>query len=201
MTYFMRFYFRVTDSNPYAAPDTEVDINQRAFFPQELPGLHNYALRWLRLLGSMIDGILFILVILLLDLIVPGKSSILVACQTGEWQYCHESWIDGHWGTVAGFFVYALIQFHFWGTRGQSLAKIILKTRIVTLDGKIPSVGTMIFLREGLMTFLMNIPGIGRLISIIDGLLISRKEHNTLHDDLARTRVIRARQENELMND
>lgn len=81
---------------------------------------------------------------------------------------------------------------------GQSLAKMMLGMRIVTLDGNIPSVGNIVLLRSGLAVFLINLPGIGNLISFVDALLIFRAEHNTLHDDIAKTRVIRIRKDKEV---
>ena len=35
------------------------------------------------------------------------------------------------------------------------------------------------------------IPVLGNLISLVDAILIFREEHNCLHDDIAKTRVVR----------
>lgn len=185
----------MSEVNPYEAPKIIEKAVGFRHFKTERPGIHNYASRWKRFFGSLIDSILLILTYLVLDLFVAGENSVLLGSFDDSVIFIEENWVDGWFGTVATFVIYCAAQFHLWRTRGQSIGKLLLGMRIVTLDGKQLDVSKIILMREGLIQLLIHIPGIGNLLSLIDALLIFRAEHNTLHDSIAGTRVIRVLKE------
>ncbi len=81
---------------------------------------------------------------------------------------------------------------------GQTIGKRIVGTRIVDRHGALPGAGPLIGLRYLLMGLLTHIPLIGGPLWLLDALLIFRESHRCLHDDLAKTDVVRvkaARQE------
>ena len=176
--------------NPYESPQTVEELEALNYFENEPPGPHNYASRWKRLFGALIDGILAIILILTIDLIVEGGNSLVLSWMDSDFE--ESSWLDRYEGMILGYVAYAAMQFHFWRTRGQSIGKMLVGTRIVTLDGNQARIGRISIMREGVMYFLTYIPIIGNFISLIDLLMIFRGGRNTLRDDIAITRVIRA---------
>lgn len=110
---------RVNECNPYTPPETIDQAGKGAFFPRERPGVHNYASRWLRLLGSIIDGVIMIGIVFILDLIVAGRGSLIASLYDEDAEYMTETWVDGHWGTLVVFILFAEVNFHFWRTRGK----------------------------------------------------------------------------------
>jgi len=73
---------------------------------------------------------------------------------------------------------------------GQSLAKRVLKTKIVRLDGSPAGFVHGVLLRTWLVGMLGAIPFIGGFIGIVDAVLIFREDRRTLHDHIAGTNVI-----------
>jgi uncharacterized RDD family membrane protein YckC len=91
-----------------------------------------------------------------------------------------------------GFVVTLLIQGYFLATRAQSLGKMALKIKIVTLDGKNAGLARILLLRMLPVTLLSGIPVIGGLIGFADSLFIFRADQRCLHDHIAGTRVVMA---------
>jgi uncharacterized RDD family membrane protein YckC len=87
--------------------------------------------------------------------------------------------------------VYLLIQGYFLATRGQSLAKMILGTRILRPDGSPVGAVHIVGLRLLLPVFIGYIPVIGWLFSLVDSLMIFRDSRRCLHDDIADTIVVK----------
>ena len=66
------------------------------------------------------------------------------------------------------------------------------KTRIVTLDGRLPSMVDLVFKREASFTFIAEIPVVGLYLLLIDILFIFSRQRRCIHDLIAGTRVIKA---------
>jgi uncharacterized RDD family membrane protein YckC len=86
--------------------------------------------------------------------------------------------------------LFLLVQGYLLHTRGQSIGKVILKTRIVAMDGKMLGLGKLYFIRYFVFSLIAQIPVIGATINICNILFIFGKEQRCLHDRLAGTKVI-----------
>lgn len=95
--------------------------------------------------------------------------------------------------SVCGIALFLAINFQFLSTRGQTVGKMIIGTRIVAEDGSLIPIDQLILKRYlllwGVSVVLSIIPYIG-LIMIIDPLMIFRENHKCLHDELAGSKVI-----------
>ena len=74
--------------------------------------------------------------------------------------------------------------------RGQTIGKMALKIRIVKKDGSPISAKDIIVRRLLPVQIAVLVPIIGIILVIVDALLIFRNKYNTLHDDIADTKVI-----------
>ena len=92
---------------------------------------------------------------------------------------------------VLGMAAYIGVQWAFWASTGQSIGKKVMKTQVVNLDGSQASVRTIAFKRYGIISLIGNVPVFGPLVYFIGVLLIIRQNRNCLHDDIAKTRVIK----------
>jgi uncharacterized RDD family membrane protein YckC len=93
---------------------------------------------------------------------------------------------------VVGWLVFLILHSYLLLKRRQTLGKVIVKTRIVDLTGKIPNFGKLLILRYLILGLVYHIPIIGGLSSFVNGLCIFGKERRCLHDYIAGTRVINA---------
>lgn len=142
------------------------------------------ASRWKRLWGACIDMFLATL-ILFATIFLAGSLGDLVKAQ----QVPFLSW-KMLWWTALGMMVYSVLNGYFLATRGQSVGKIAMGTRIVDMNGQIPSLGKSLGLRNLVFQALVQIPYLGKIIAIADCLFIFDKPKRCLHDYLAGTQVI-----------
>jgi uncharacterized RDD family membrane protein YckC len=186
--------FTMSEENPYSPPTTHVDPPSP--LQSGVPGPHNYASLGERFAGALLDGLIMIPVGLVIGfvyaLISPPKVVIV------------ENFADAFNGSASGYgfaetfligviglAAYIGIQWTFWKSTGQSIGKKVMKTQIVNLDGSQADVNTIAFKRYGIMALIANVPFVGSLIYFVGVLLIFRQDRNCLHDDIAKTRVIK----------
>jgi len=178
----------MSEENPYTAPATDPQNSAQL---GGAPGPHNYASLGERFLGKLIDGLImlpvqFVLIMLLGSMFVRNTAVGGVAAFTGGFS------IIGN--IVLGLLImvcYIAIQWTFWKGSSQSIGKKVMKTQVVNLDGTPAAVETIAFKRYALMTIISLVPFIGPLVMFVGILLIFRADRNCLHDDLAKTRVIK----------
>jgi len=179
--------------NPYAAPSSE---------PQEPPpldgvGPHNYATLGQRFLGALIDGLIMIpisVALLFAFLPVFGEDIDGPSGMEGfALQVASMGFLGGLVFSLIAMAVYIAIQWTFWKGTAQSIGKKVMKTQIVNFDGTPADVNNIAFKRYGIITLATSIlPGnFGSLLGLVDALLIFRADRNCLHDDIAKTRVIK----------
>ena len=162
--------------NPYAAPQARVE-------DAPLPA-GELASRWLRLGGAIIDTIFLVIVIVPLMFLFG-----LGAAFTGQ------APAGGGFGTqllgvLIGFGAFVAIQGYFLYSSGQTIAKKLLKMRIVDENGAKPEFGRMLGLRYAVFQFAQLIPLVGFLVGLVNVLFIFRDDRRCLHDLLAGTRVV-----------
>lgn len=90
-----------------------------------------------------------------------------------------------------GFVAYVLVHGWLLHTRGQTVGKMLLKMRIVRTDGSRVGIVRLLLLRYLLNTLFCIVPLVGGLYALIDGLMIFRKSHKCVHDNLADTLVVK----------
>lgn len=182
----------MSDENPYTAPAADPQISSEQ---GGAPGPHNYASLGERFLGALIDGLIMIPVSLVLVLIVGlmftpvavAEPSFLDTLQGGA----GFGIAGGLVLSLLGIAAYIAIQWTFWKGSSQSIGKKVMKTQIVNLDGTRADVNTIAFNRYAVMGLLSAIPVVGGIIGLVNALLVFRGDRNCLHDDIAKTRVIK----------
>ena len=73
---------------------------------------------------------------------------------------------------------------------GQTIGKKLVAIRIVRKDGKPIDAIRIITHRILPVQLAGQVPCVGSLAVLVDALLIFRTDHNTLHDDIADTKVV-----------
>jgi len=168
----------VSEHNPYAPP--RADVRDSAPEP-ETGGL---ASRVLRLVGSIVDGILGLIVV------AP------LAYFTGYWQGAmigEVDYVTGYAIAVASFAAFAAMNGYLLANHGQTIGKRVVGIRIVNVvDERVPKLVTLLGARYGLVWFVSLIPVVGGLFSLVDILLIFRADRRCVHDHIAGTKVVLA---------
>jgi len=157
--------------NDYAAPKANLDLPQEV---KPLASLSN------RLLSSLIDGVLSLLVVLPIIYLSGGfdegfgeQSSVLVTLKYGAY----------------GALIYFLLHGYLLAKRGQTIGKVALGIRIVSKEtGSILPFWRVAFFRV-IPTFIL---GLIPLVMLIDILFIFRKDRRCIHDFIGGTKVVDA---------
>jgi uncharacterized RDD family membrane protein YckC len=157
--------------NPFAPPQSQV---------QDVPSLSANGLvlasRGRRLAGALLDGLIALLFCAAIFISFSVSLTSLSEVEKASWMVLP---------------VYMLVQGYLLATRGQSLAKMILGTRIVRPDGSPVGAVRIVGLRFVLPTLINMIPVIGGILSLVDSLMIFRDSRRCLHDDIADTIVVK----------
>lgn len=161
--------------NPYQPPSPGVGYVMDLGSP---PNAMNLADVGTRLVGAILDGLLY------LPALIPGV--IVAGFESGE-----ELSPLAIAVLVLGMLGLAVVQCTMIATSGQSIAKKILKIRIVRQDGSPVNFVHGVVLRSWLMAFLTNVPFFGAIIALVDALMIFGNERRCLHDRIASTDVIK----------
>ena len=170
----------MNDENPYAAPEADVQVDANA--------TGELASRGARFVGALVDGLAMFAVM------IP------ILLMTGFFATALEG--DGSVGSgimealaifVFSVVVFLLINGYPLAKRGQTVGKMVAKTRIVSIkDGKILSLGSVVGLRYVPVWVISQIPLVGALFGLIDSLFVFRDDRRCIHDLIAGTRVVTA---------
>jgi uncharacterized RDD family membrane protein YckC len=172
------------ERNPYAPPLAEVRDA-----PAAPPTVGPLATRTLRLAGAMVDSVasaVFVVPILLF---------------TGDWTAAISGELS--YGTISlgGFASFTAMQGYLLATRGQTIGKWLVGTRIVRADNdEVPTLARTLGLRYGTLalglpvTLLVLVlalvtPYPNIVVGLIDIALIFRRDRRCLHDLIAGTKV------------
>ena len=162
--------------NPYQPPSPGVGyVMDLGSPPTEL----NLADVGTRFIGALVDGLVYVPVMIpavIIQVLIGGDGDltplVLIAI-------------------LVGFLGLSAFQWYLIATTGQSIAKRILRIRIVRLNGSPVNFMHGVILRSWVMAFLTNIPLVGFIVGIVDGAMIFGHERRCLHDRLADTTVIK----------
>jgi uncharacterized RDD family membrane protein YckC len=166
--------------NPYAAPMTDRQPSM-GYEPSYSYGMEqDYVLASLgsRFLGSLIDGMIVVLVAIPFVFMFasdfmedPSEETILLAI-------------------MIPVLLVSCVQWYLIATSGQSIAKKMLGMKIVKLDGSDPGFLHGVILRVWVIAAAGAIPFLGNFVGLADALAIFGEERRCLHDRIAGTRVI-----------
>ena len=160
------------EDNVYLPPTAEL----------EAPITDQLAGRWLRLGGSLIDGLISLIVML------P------IMIYTDYWDKAVAGEVSGYdiaIYAVIGLMVFVCLNAYLLVNYGQSIGKRVVGTRIVsTTTNDILPFSRFFFLRYLPMMVLFNIPGIGQFFALFDCLLIFRSDKRCAHDLIAGSKVV-----------
>ncbi len=142
------------------------------------------ASRPVRLGGAIVDGLIQVAIL------VP----IMLAAGVLQQTFRGEKMTFGQQAIffVVGQVVFLLLNGYLLLKRGQTIGKVAVKTKIVDMNGNLPSFGKIYVLRYLVISLIGQIPIVGYILIIIDVLFIFGKQKRCLHDYLAGTRVVDA---------
>ncbi len=167
----------MSELNPYAPPQADLTPE---FGPNEKP----LASIWMRLVSQIVDGIIAAVILVTLQYLTGSFGRIQAAAAEGNIIVLESFlWIPVQIAVMLGINWNFLLQ-------GQTIGKKLLKMRIVRKDGS-PIDRTRIITHRFLPVALVaNVPVIGSFAVLVDALCIFRGGRNTLHDDIADTKVV-----------
>jgi len=164
--------------NPYAPPQANVipessdSQNQRLASP------------WRRLGASLLDTLILLVVFVPVMWISGYFSRTMERAARGiTWEPEQLLW------SAVGFGILVALNWNHLG-RGQTIGKGIMQLRILRKNGA-PAERMHIILKRILpLQIIVQVPFLGNIFALADALCIFRAQHNTLHDDIADTKVI-----------
>jgi len=164
--------------NPYAPPQSSI-----------LPASSGVADQWLaspwrRLGASLLDSLIMMVLTMPVAWLSGYFSRIMeLAAQGRSWTPESLLW------AVFGFGIMVAINWTHLG-RGQTIGKGVMEMRIVRKDGS-PAGRSHIILKRLLpIQLIALLPVVGGFFAVVDALCIFRTQRNTIHDDIAETKVI-----------
>lgn len=172
-------------ANPYAPPQADLDHGVAPAGPGG-----PLATRLQRFGGAIVDGILYAVAsapaYMGISFMELGRRS-----QTSSNPFLLYT-IAGFWGFIAAGLTVSLwiVQWYLIATRGQSIGKIVAKTRIVRVDGGRAGFKEAVALRTWIPWAVSLIPKIGGVLAFIDILFVFRSDRRCVHDLIAGTKVI-----------
>jgi uncharacterized RDD family membrane protein YckC len=168
--------------NPYAAPQSNV------LQAHESAGHFPLASRWKRLGGIFLDGLIGAIVVLPIQFLTGNFQQVIEQSRSGQRTMFTFQGDQILW-SLLGLGVMLAINWHFLA-KGQTIGKMIVKTRIVLIDGS-PCDRSRIILRRMLpLHIAQQIPVVNLLFGLTDMFMIFRENRRTLHDEIAGTKVI-----------
>lgn len=169
--------------NPYEAPITDA-LGSEPALEAELASLGQ------RLLGAVLDGLI------LVACFIPGVFAVVLLPTTLD------AWGDPEPHPLAmgliglgllGVLAVSILQWVLIASRGQTLGKMAVGTRIVLMNGSPVNFLTGVILRLWILnvvTGVLNQCCLGWIVTLFDCLFIFQPDRRCLHDHLAGTKVI-----------
>jgi uncharacterized RDD family membrane protein YckC len=142
-----------------------------------------------RLLGVLIDGAVMLIPMIIVYVIMAIVLGLLGVEGTTFIGRAILNIVGG----VIGVALFVAINFRFL-SKGQTVGKLVIGTRIVADDGSLIPVDQLIVKRYliiwGASVLISTIVPLLGIITIVDPLMIFRENHKCLHDELAGSKVI-----------
>lgn len=168
-------------NNPYASPIAPVVIPAESA-DGELATLLS------RFVGALVDGIILMVAFFPIAMVV----GIVIAALGID--------VEGIVGKVLTnvlvlpliAVVFLAINGYLLSNRGQTIGKVLVKTRIVDDSGQVPQFVPMFLKRYVVLWLIGIVPYLGGLYSIIDALFVFNADRKCIHDRIAGTKVVKA---------
>lgn len=164
--------------NPYAPPQANI-------IPESNPDqAQRLASPWRRLGATLVDTI--ILMAIFMPLMWLGgyfARTMERAAQGQSWSFEQLLW------SAVGLGIMVAINWNHLA-KGQTIGKGIMQLRVVRKNGAVADRSLIILKRILPVQLIALVPFLGGLFAIVDSLCVFRSQHNTLHDDIADTKVI-----------
>ncbi len=176
------------DFNPFQSPTTTT-VTASTYQPIQTQDLASLGAR---LGGAILDNLIYAAAA------APGFFLLIYNEENnprGNQRDGDEMLFDGSPGSLllwAGVLAVAIVNWILIAQTGQSIAKKLIGTRIVRLDGGMPGFVYGVVIRSWAPQMIGAIPFIGGLFGLADTLSIFGKERRCIHDQFAGTRVVRA---------
>lgn len=152
-----------------------------------------------RLLGALIDNLLMLLAMFPALRHLNSEIFAQQGQTAADMQVLIESTVPSNSLMLTGGLMFGMLvlQGFLIITRGQSIGKIIMKTRIVDQTTRVKTgVMNSFVIRTLLINLGYNLPVVGLLILLVDlGMMLFSEQRISLHDRLANTLVLEARPE------
>ena len=169
----------MAEDNPYAPPEANIEVPESV--DNELAG------RWLRLGGSLIDTVIFVVVFLGAIYLFGALDGFLTGQETtspGEDALL----------LLGSLVLFVALNGYLLATKGQTIGKVAVGTRIVSVDdGSLVPLWKLMLLRYLPYFGLGYIPIGGQILSLVNALMIFKADRRCLHDHTAGTKVVIAR--------
>lgn len=162
------------EQNPYQTPSAAPSLPE-----QDSAEVYGLATRGERLGGAMLDT--------LIVLAISFGAGMLI----GLFPATIGSRIPERFYDFIGLPVMLLANIVPLATRGQTLGKMMLGTKIVTLADQKPPLWRLLLLRYVPQWIIAFLPAGMSAISLVNALFIFRQDHRCLHDLLAGTKVVK----------
>jgi uncharacterized RDD family membrane protein YckC len=184
----------MSEENLYAAPQSEI-------LPPAPDGNAPLASPWIRLGSAIIDGIVLLPISFILQKIfynIPSQEEMMKELQSGKTvEQVVAAATPGFFSQlIVGLLVFAALIAINWVflKNGQTIGKKLLKTQIQKRSGGLFEVKDLITKRFvpyhlGALVLYAISPFLG-VIYLVDALCIFRAGRNTLHDDIAASKVV-----------
>ncbi|MEM7130082.1 MAG: RDD family protein [Chloroflexota bacterium] len=144
----------------------------------------NLASRQKRLFGALIDGVIEWAII----------SPIMLAAGIFQGIFSAEAMTVGEQiiYIIVVWVVFLVLNGYLLFTRGQTIGKVAMQTKIVGIGGNVPSLSKLFIMRYLILGLVGMISHIGVFAGLVNVLFIFGQDHRCLHDYLAGTRVVNA---------
>ncbi|MEM7364869.1 MAG: RDD family protein [Pseudomonadota bacterium] len=163
--------------NPYETPSAPL---------VEETGEHELATLTERLAAAIIDGIIAIVI----TMPIYWFTDLWDRMMAGEQLNLTETVVM----TAVGMVLFLLIHGYTLATRGQTLGKVVMRTRIVSNEAsELLPLWRLVLLRYLPIWIVGAIPFAGSFFILLDSVFIFRKDRRCVHDFIAGTKVIKVR--------
>jgi uncharacterized RDD family membrane protein YckC len=169
-------------NNPYQSPAAPAAMPSNKTAAGQI-----VATRMERFAGALIDALIGMAVGFPM---VIGLSFALVAMGLNANSLAFQA-IYTMLGTALGAGMFMAIHGYLLSTKGQTVGKMVMKTRIVSLQGEQVPMADLIVKRYLPLWIVSAIPFVGGLFGLVNALMIFRDNHHCLHDDIAGTNVVK----------
>lgn len=166
------------DANPYSASAQDYLRDTGTTLP--------LADRGTRLVAAIVDGVIMVIV----GFPVIFGVGFLIGSVMGDGFVAQL--LSQLVGGLVGIGIFLAVNGYFLNANGQTIGKLIMKIKIVNDDGTKPAFGHLVMFRYGVTWLIGLIPLLGGLYGLINVLAIFRESRKCLHDDIAKTMVVKA---------